>query len=82
MTISGQGSSTTVGNISVLLNLTYPSLGDLSGVLIGPDGTTKVTLFNAGDLTGANLVKTVFSACGDHQPLLRHGALHGDIQAE
>ena len=62
LTVTGQGSSTTVGNISVQLNLTYPSLGDLSGVLIGPDGTTKVTLFNAGDLTGANLVKTVFSA--------------------
>src|SRR5208337_351288 len=61
LTITGQGASTTVGNISVLLNLTNPSLSDLSAVLIGPDGTTQVTLFNAGDLTGANLVNTVFS---------------------
>ena len=61
LTVSGQGSSSTVGNISVSLNLTYPSLGDLSAVLIGPDGTTQVTLFSAGALTGANLVNTVFS---------------------
>lgn len=58
--ISGQGASTTVGNISVLLNVTYSSLGDLSAALIGPDGTA-VTLFNAGDLSGANLVNTTFS---------------------
>ena len=60
LAITGQGVSTTVGNISVLLNVTYSSLGDLSAALIGPDGTS-VTLFNAGDLKGANLVNTVFS---------------------
>ena len=60
LTITGQGASTTVGNISVLLNLTYSSLGDLSAALIGPGGAS-VTLFNAGDLSGANLVNTEFS---------------------
>ena len=61
LTITGQGSTTTVGNLSVTLNLTYANLADLSAVLIGPDGSTQVTLFTAGSLTGSSLVNTVFS---------------------
>ena len=60
--ITGQGTSTTVANLNVTLNLSFPNLGDLSAVLVGPDGITQVTLFNAGALTGSSLVNTVFSA--------------------
>ena len=41
-----------------------PSLAYLSAVLIAPDGKTKVTLFNVGSLTGANLTGTTFSDAG------------------
>ena len=44
-----------------MLNVTDPSLAYLSAVLVAPDGKTKVTLFNAGSLSGANLTGTTFS---------------------
>ena len=53
LTITGRAGST-VGNVSVVLNVTDTSLAYLSAVLVAPDGKTKVTLFNAGSLTGAN----------------------------
>jgi len=49
-----------VGKVTVQLSITDPGLSDLSAVLIAPDGTTEVTLFNAGDLSGANLSGTTF----------------------
>ena len=48
-----------VGKVTIQLNITNPDLSKLSAALIAPDGTT-VTLFNAGDLSGANLVGTAF----------------------
>src|SRR5208337_1632449 len=61
LTITGQGALATVGSLSLQLNITDPNLANLSAVLIGPDGTTQVTLFNAGNLAGTNLVNTTFS---------------------
>ncbi len=80
--ITGQGTSTTVANLNVTLNLSFPNLGDLSAVLVGPDGTTQVTLFNAGALTGSSLVNTVFSATASTSLVFGNIALHRDIQGD
>ena len=61
LSITSQNPNATVASLTVQLNITSLNLADLSAMLIGPDGKTTVTLFNAGTLSGTSLASTILS---------------------
>jgi subtilisin-like proprotein convertase family protein len=58
------GGTLTIQDLTVSLSIASSADAGLSAVLIAPDGTTQIPLFAASDLSGANLVNTVFSDSG------------------
>src|SRR6185437_7815519 len=52
------------GKITVQLDITFPTDKFLKAVLIAPDGTTQVTLFDGVGGTGANFTGTIFDDAG------------------
>jgi subtilisin-like proprotein convertase family protein len=58
--VPDDGGAFTINNLRVRLDISMPSDADITAVLIGPDGKTKVTLFSGAGGTGANFTNTVF----------------------
>ena len=73
MPVTGRGDSQQLANLTAQLSLSAPNLADLSAVLVSPDGSTQVTLFGVGDLSGTSMVNTVFSPSSAY-PLITTGS--------